>query len=139
MSQGALWAVVLAGGVGCYGLKLLGLSIPPAWVQRPWVTRIVEFVPAALLGALVAVQAATTGNRLVFDGRLVGLAVAALALALRAPFIVVLVLAGSRARSCRCSPAEHGQPTPTGRFADARSANRIWAASTTRQRVSTPQ
>ena len=59
MSQGALWAVVLAGGVGCYGLKLLGLSIPPAWVQRPWVTRIVEFVPAALLGALVI---ATTLN-----------------------------------------------------------------------------
>jgi branched-subunit amino acid transport protein len=94
MSPGALWAVVLAGGVGCYVLKLLGLSIPAAWVQRPWVTRIVEFVPAALLGALVAVQAATTGNRLVLDGRLVGLAVAAVAFALRAPFIVVLVLAG---------------------------------------------
>jgi hypothetical protein len=31
----------------------------------------------------------------VLDGRLVGLAVAALALALRAPFIVVLLLAGA--------------------------------------------
>ena len=95
MSSGALWAVVLAGGVGCYLLKLAGLSVPAAWVERPWVTRVVEFVPAALLGALVAVQAATSAHHLVADGRLVGLAVAALALALRAPFIVVLVLAGA--------------------------------------------
>jgi branched-subunit amino acid transport protein len=91
---GGLWALVLAGGVGCYLLKLAGLSVPAAWVQRPWVARVAEFVPAALLAALVAVQAGTSGNRLVLDGRLVGLAVAAVALALRAPFIVVLVLAG---------------------------------------------
>jgi branched-subunit amino acid transport protein len=92
--SGGLWALVLAGGVGCYLLKLAGLSVPAAWVQRPWVARVAEFVPAALLAALVAVQAVTSGNRLMVDGRLVGLAVAAVALALRAPFIVVLVLAG---------------------------------------------
>jgi branched-subunit amino acid transport protein len=95
VSSAALWAVVLAGGVGCYLLKLAGLSVPASWVQGRWVTRMVEFVPAALLAALVAVQAATTGHRLVADGRLVGLAVAAVALALRAPFIVVLVCAGA--------------------------------------------
>ena len=95
MNTGTLWAVVLVGSLGCYLLKLAGLSVPAAWVERPWVTRVVEFVPAALLAALVAVQAATTGPELVVDGRLAGLAVAALALALRAPFIVVLVLAGA--------------------------------------------
>jgi branched chain amino acid efflux pump len=95
VSDGVLWAVVLAGSVGCYLLKLAGLSVPAAWVQRPLVTRVVEFVPAALLAALVAVQAATSDGALVLDGRLVGLAVAALALALRAPFIVVLLLAGA--------------------------------------------
>ena len=95
MSGGALWAVVLIGSLGCYLLKLAGLSVPAAWVERPWVTRVVEFVPAALLAALVAVQAATSGSHLVVDGRLVGLTVAAVALALRAPFIVVLVLAGA--------------------------------------------
>ncbi|WNV76612.1 AzlD domain-containing protein [Geodermatophilus sp. DSM 44513] len=94
MSDGALWAVVLVAALGCYALKLAGLSVPAAWVERPWVTRVVEFVPAALLAALVAVQAATSGPALVVDGRLAGLAVAALALALRAPFVVVLVLAG---------------------------------------------
>jgi branched-subunit amino acid transport protein len=95
VSGAGLWVVVLAGAAGCYLLKLAGLSVPASWVQGRWVTRVVEFVPAALLGALVAVQAATTGHHLVADGRLVGLAVAAVALALRAPFIVVLVLAGA--------------------------------------------
>ena len=95
MSGTVLWAAVLAGALGCYLLKLAGLSVPAAWVDQPWVARIVDFVPAALLAALVAVQAATSGQHLVVDGRLVGLAVAALALALRAPFIVVLVLAGA--------------------------------------------
>ena len=94
MSDGELWVVVLAGSLGCYLLKLAGLSVPAAWVEQPWVSRVVDFVPAALLAALVAVQAATSGSSLVLDGRLVGLAVAAVALALRAPFIVVLVLAG---------------------------------------------
>jgi branched-subunit amino acid transport protein len=95
VSGTVLWAAVLAASIGCYLLKLAGLSVPAAWVERPWVTRVVEFVPAALLAALVAVQAATSGPALVVDGRLAGLAVAALALALRAPFIVVLVLAGA--------------------------------------------
>ena len=95
MSTGTVWAVVVLGSLGCYLLKLAGLSVPAAWVERPWVTRFVEFVPAALLAALVAVQATTSDGALVVDGRLVGLAVAALALALRAPFIVVLVLAGA--------------------------------------------
>ena len=95
MSDGTLWTVVVAASLGCYLLKLAGLSVPAAWVERPWVSRVVDLVPAALLAALVAVQVATSGRELVLDGRLVGLAVAAVALALRAPFIVVLVLAGA--------------------------------------------
>ncbi|GAB3301190.1 AzlD domain-containing protein [Geodermatophilus aquaeductus] len=95
MSSGTLWTVVLVGSVGCYLLKLAGLSVPAAWVERPWITRLITFVPAALLAALVAVQAVASGQDLVVDGRLAGLAVAAVALALRAPFIVVLVLAGA--------------------------------------------
>jgi branched-subunit amino acid transport protein len=95
MSGTALWAAVIAASLGCYLLKLAGLSVPAAWVEQPWVARVVDFVPAALLGALVAVQAATSGQDLVLDGRLVALAVAAIALALRAPFILVLVVAGA--------------------------------------------
>jgi branched-subunit amino acid transport protein len=91
----ALWIAVLAGSLGCYLLKFAGLAVPAAWVEQPWVARVVDFVPAALLAALVAVQAVAAGHDLVLDGRLVGLAVAAVALAFRAPFIVVLLLAGA--------------------------------------------
>ncbi|HYH25352.1 MAG TPA: AzlD domain-containing protein [Blastococcus sp.] len=91
----ATWTAVLVASLGCYLLKLAGLSVPASWVEQPWVARVVDFVPAALLAALVAVQGLTSGNEIVVDGRLAGLAVAALALALRAPFIVVLVLAGA--------------------------------------------
>jgi branched-subunit amino acid transport protein len=94
MSGTSLWAAVLVGSIGCYLLKLAGLSVPASWVEQPWVARVVDFVPAALLAALVAVQTFTSGQELVVDGRLAGLAVAALALAMRAPFIVVLILAG---------------------------------------------
>jgi branched-subunit amino acid transport protein len=95
VSGTALWLTVVTGSLGCYLLKLTGLSVPAAWVEQPWVARVVDFVPAALLAALVAVQALTSGHDLVLDGRLVALAIAAAALALRAPFIVVLVLAGA--------------------------------------------
>ena len=95
MSSTTLWVAVLAGSLGCYLLKLAGLSVPAAWVEQPWVARVVDFVPAALLAALVAVQTFTSGHDLVIDSRLAGLAAAAVALALRAPFIVVLLLAGA--------------------------------------------
>ena len=77
------------------GEYTMRMSVPAAWVEQPWVARVVDFVPAALLAALVAVQGLTSDDRVVVDGRLAGLAVAALALALRAPFIVVIVLAGA--------------------------------------------
>ena len=95
MNGTVLWTAVVAASLGCYLLKLAGLSVPASWVEQPWVARVVDFVPAALLAALVAVQGLTGGRDLVVDGRLAGLVVAALALALRAPFIVVLVVAGA--------------------------------------------
>ena len=95
MSGTVLWTTVVVASLGCYLLKLAGLSVPASWVEQPWVARVVDFVPAALLAALVAVQGLSSGRELVVDGRLAGLAVAAVALALRAPFIVVLLLAGA--------------------------------------------
>ena len=95
MSGTVLWTTVVVASLGCYLLKLAGLSVPASWVAQPWVARVVDFVPAALLAALVGVQGLASGRDLVIDGRLAGLAVAAIALALRAPFIVVLVLAGA--------------------------------------------
>ncbi|MBA2415749.1 MAG: AzlD domain-containing protein [Geodermatophilaceae bacterium] len=92
-----IWAVVLAGSVGCYLLKYLGLAASPALLERPAVRRVVELVPAALLAALVVVQAFTDRQALVLDARAAGVAAAAVALLLRAPFLIVLLVAGGTA------------------------------------------
>ncbi len=91
------WAIVLAGSLGCYLLKYLGLAASPALLERPAGRRAVELVPAALLAALVVVQAFTDQQALVLDARAAGLTAAFVALLLRAPFLVVLLVAGGAA------------------------------------------
>lgn len=94
MSPTTVWYVVIGAALGCYLLKLAGLAVPSRTLERPLIRRAVEFVPAALLAALVAVNALTTDGGLAVDFRLAALAAAAVALWLRAPFIVVLLVAG---------------------------------------------
>ena len=85
-----IWTAVIAAGLGCYLLKLAGLSIPPRVLDHPVVERVADLIPVALLAALVAVQVLATDGALVLDARLVGLAVAFVLLLLRAPFLVVV-------------------------------------------------
>lgn len=97
----ALWVAVLVTAVGCYLLKLAGLSVPQAVLDHPVVERVADLLPVALLAALVAVQVFADGSSLVLDARLVGLAVAVVALLLRAPFLVVVLLAAAAAALVR--------------------------------------
>jgi branched-subunit amino acid transport protein len=85
------WAAIVVAGVGCYLLKLLGLSVPARVLERPVVRRVAGLIPVALLSALVAVQVFTSGHRLVLDERAAGLGAAALLLVVRAPFLVVVL------------------------------------------------
>lgn len=85
-----IWVAILGAGVGCYLLKLAGLSVPSRVLDRPLVERIADLVPVALLSALVAVQVFAQGHELVLDARLAGLGVAVVLLLLRAPFLVVV-------------------------------------------------
>lgn len=88
-----LWIGVLVGCLGCYLLKLAGVSVPESVLQRPRVHRISALLPIVLLSALVAVQTFSTGSALVLDARAAGLAVAGIAVWRRAPFLVVVGLA----------------------------------------------
>ncbi len=89
------WILVAATVVGCYLLKLAGYFIPARMLATPRVRRVVELLPVALLAALVVVEAVANGRHLHFDGPLLaGLAAGALAVWRRAPFIVVVVVAG---------------------------------------------
>jgi hypothetical protein len=58
-------------------------------------------LPAALLASLVVLEAFSSGQHLVLDARAAGLLVAAGALLLRAPFIVVVALAAVAAAGLR--------------------------------------
>ena len=95
------WVAIAVTGVGCYLLKLAGLSVPPKVLERPLVERIADLLPVALLSALIGVQVLGSGPHLVIDARLVGLGAAVVALLLRAPFIVVVLVAALSAALVR--------------------------------------
>jgi branched-subunit amino acid transport protein len=100
------WIAVLVTAAGCYALKLAGLTIPERLLGSPRVRRFAELVPVALLAALSAVQAATAGQSIVFDpARLAGLGAAVVALALRAPFLAVIVVAAATTALLRAAGA----------------------------------
>ncbi len=89
-----IWAAVLAAAVGCYLLKLAGFALPAAWLERSDVQRVAGLLPVALLAALVAVQTFDGGGQLAIDVWLLGgVGVGVVALLLRAPFLVVIIVA----------------------------------------------
>jgi branched-subunit amino acid transport protein len=96
-----IWAAVLAGSIGCYLLKLAGLSVPPKVLESKTVQRIAAALPVALLSALIVIQTFTAGHRLTLDARAGGLAAALIAVLLRAPFLVVVGVAAATAALIR--------------------------------------
>ncbi|GGT43739.1 AzlD domain-containing protein [Streptomyces purpureus] len=97
-----IWIAIALTAVGCYVVKLVGLLVPAGALERPLVQRLAALLPAALLAALTAQQTFSMNGALVLDARAAGLGAAALALVLRAPFLVVVgaavvVTAGIRA------------------------------------------
>jgi hypothetical protein len=95
------WIAVIASSVIAFAFKLSGYTIPPRWIEQPRVARVTTMLPAALLASLVILQTFASGTHLVLDARVAGLAVAIIALVLRAPFIVVVALAAVTAALLR--------------------------------------
>jgi branched-subunit amino acid transport protein len=96
-----MWVAILLTGLGCYLLKLAGLSVPATVLEKPLVERIADLMPVALLAALVGVQVLASGTSLTVDARVAGLLAALVALLLRAPFIVVVLVAALTAALIR--------------------------------------
>ena len=96
-----IWAGMLVASASCYALKLAGLSLPERWLQDSRVQRTVPLIPIALLAALVGTQTFSTGQHLVLDVRAAALAVAIVAVLLRAPFLVVVAAAALTAALLR--------------------------------------
>ncbi len=85
------WAAVFGLSVGAYAFKLAGVVAGERFAAR--LAPVTVLLPAALFSALVVVMAMADGRSLVVDGRIVGVAFGALAVARRAPFIVVILVA----------------------------------------------
>ena len=98
----SLWTTVLLASGLSFALKLAGYVVPHHVLDGPVLSRVSAMLPVALLSALVTVQTFTSGSRvLTLDARAAGVAVAVTALLLRAPFLLVVVLAAATAATLR--------------------------------------
>lgn len=95
------WAPVLAAAVLCFALKLTGWLVPARLLEDARVRRVAALLPVALLAGLVVVQVLAAGRSLTLDARAAGLAAGAVALLLRAPFLVVVLVAAATAALLR--------------------------------------
>lgn len=86
------WTLILILGAGSYLLRVLGLALVesrhlPSWAQVP-----LEYLPAALLAALVIAQTVGGDSGITIDARLPGVAAAGLAAWRQAPMVVVVLV-----------------------------------------------
>ena len=96
-----LWFAILVGAAVTYLTKLTGYAVPARWLSNPRMTRVAGAITVALLSALTVMNTFAVGAGLVLDARLAALAVAALALWARWPFLLVVVLGAGAAGVAR--------------------------------------
>jgi branched-subunit amino acid transport protein len=95
------WAGVIALSVGAYVLKAAGAFLGNRIDAERAANWSLELVVVAVLSALVVVQTVGGNRELVIDARLPAVAVAALLVWRRAPFLVIVVAAGATAAILR--------------------------------------
>ncbi|MFM7499858.1 MAG: AzlD domain-containing protein [Actinomycetota bacterium] len=88
-----MWSAVIGASALAFAFKYIGQSIPQSVLTNPRIAKIADLIPTALLAGLVAVQTFASKTELVVDQRIAGVAVAAVALYLRANFLVMLLAA----------------------------------------------
>src|SRR5205085_15837 len=85
------WALLLALAAASYGLKAVGPVLAGSRELRPQARRAVDLVAVPLLAALILVQTLGDRNLVAIDARVPALAVAAILVWRRAPFLVVVL------------------------------------------------
>lgn len=97
------WLTVLAVGIATIAIKAAG---PVTLGGRPLPARfagVVALLAPALLAALVATSTLASGQALVIDARVIGLGAAVVALLLRAPTLLVVLVAAVAAALVRAA------------------------------------
>lgn len=97
----AAWTVVLVVGLATIGLKGAGPVLLGGRELPPRALGVVELMAPTLLAALIVVNAFADGRHLVIDARAAGLGAAGVAIFVRAPLLVVVVVAAVAAALVR--------------------------------------
>ena len=95
------WEAILVLVVGSYGCKLFGVAVlarvggadGSIGGRLSWFPAMAALIPPALFAALIAVQTLESDGGLQIDARAAGVAVGAIAVWRKVPFVVVVVLA----------------------------------------------
>lgn len=75
------WVTVIVASLGCYALKLVGVSLPESVLGHPRVQRIASLLPVAMLSALIVTDLFSADRRYSADWHtLAGVAIGAVAL-----------------------------------------------------------
>lgn len=88
----SLWGWILLASAAAFATKLAGYLVPEAWLERPRAARMAAALTIGLLAALTALNTFSNGTALVLDARIGALLAAAAALALRVPFLGVVLI-----------------------------------------------
>jgi branched chain amino acid efflux pump len=95
------WTVLVALSAVSYALKAIGPVLAGGRQLGPGLRRTLDLVAVPLLAALILVQTLGDGHRLVIDARVPALALAAVLVWRRAPFLVVVLAAAGTAALVR--------------------------------------
>jgi branched-subunit amino acid transport protein len=90
----SVWVTVLVASLGCYGLKLAGVSLPGSVLNHPGVQRVASLLPVAMLTALVVTDLFGADGRYTADWpALAGVGAGAVALRFGRSLVVVFLVA----------------------------------------------
>jgi hypothetical protein len=96
-----IWPGLIVASLGCYALKLAGLSVPRRLLDHERMRRVADLLPVALLAALAVLETFVDGHHLVLDARAAGVAAALVAHRAGAPFLAVVGIAAATAALLR--------------------------------------
>ena len=96
-----MWGWVLVASLACCATKLAGLLMPRRLLDDERTVLTMAGMTVGVLAGLIGVSTFATGSTVTVDARVASLVVAVVALRLRTPFLLVVVLGAAAAALVR--------------------------------------
>ena len=96
-----MWGWVILASLACVATKLAGVLVPRRLLDDERTVMTMAGMTIGVLAGLIGISTFTTGREVHVDARLAALIVAVVALRLRTPFLLVVVLGASSAALVR--------------------------------------